>query len=229
MDFGAASAPHVGTYEGTEGYVAPDLRLGQDRKYCEDGDLYALAVTLYEWLVGCRPGDAESAAPEVPVAVIEWLQKGSASDAVERFASATEMRESLQAALAQKEPVAAAIVPELPVTAADISLPELPQEPERLTLLPAVGGDPNPFVPYLNSLHSRNAETDNALAESQACNPFFGFIHVPHPLVKTIEEVLLGPARRHVIVTGHAGDGKSTIAVELFKRLNDLPVDHPPP
>ncbi|MBU4270786.1 MAG: protein kinase [Planctomycetes bacterium] len=226
VDFGAASAPHIGTYEGTEGYVAPDLRLGQDRKYCEDGDLYALAVTLHEWLVGCRPGEAEDAVPGVSPAVMEWLQKGSSSDAVQRFASATEMRHSLQAALAQKEPVTVTVVPEVVVTAADISA-EPSQEPERLTLLPAVGGDPNPFVSYLNSLHSRNAETDNALAESQACNPFFNSIHVPHPLIKTIEEIFLGTARRHVIVTGHAGDGKSTIVVELFKRLTDLPVAEP--
>ena len=88
-------------------------------------------------------------------------------------------------------------------------------------------GDPNPFVPYLNSLHSRSAEADNALAESQACNPFFGFIHVPHPLAQTIEDVLAGAERCHVIVTGQAGDGKSTIAVELFKRLSGLPLAEP--
>ena len=59
VDFGAASRPHIGMYQGTEGYVAPDLRSGEDRKYCEDGDLFAIAVTLHEWLFGSasqRPG-----------------------------------------------------------------------------------------------------------------------------------------------------------------------------
>jgi len=50
VDFGSASPPRVSSYEGTEGYVAPDLRLGLDRQYSIDGDLYAVAVTLHEWL-----------------------------------------------------------------------------------------------------------------------------------------------------------------------------------
>jgi hypothetical protein len=45
--------------------------------------------------------------------------------------------------------------------------------------------------------------------------------------VNAIETVLLGPVKRHVIVTGHAGDGKSTIAVELMKRLGRAAVDQP--
>ncbi|MFB3789515.1 MAG: hypothetical protein ACE15F_24420 [bacterium] len=79
--------------------------------------------------------------------------------------------------------------------------------------------DPNPFVPYLNSLHSCHANSENALAEFQSCNPFFGFIHVPHPLLKGIQEKLLEASKCHVILTGHAGDGKSTIAVELYKQF----------
>ncbi|GAG51315.1 unnamed protein product, partial [marine sediment metagenome] len=56
IDFGSASRSRIGLYEGTEGYVAPDLHRGEDRKYCEDGDLYALGVTLHEWLLGVGPG-----------------------------------------------------------------------------------------------------------------------------------------------------------------------------
>ena len=76
VDFGAASEPRVGTYEGTEGYVAPDLRLGQDRQYCEDGDRFALAVTLREWMKLDEPrGDPGLTVP-VAQSVAEWLNKG---------------------------------------------------------------------------------------------------------------------------------------------------------
>ena len=102
-----------------------------------------------------------------------------------------------------------------------------PVGPPNNGLTPQLQTDPNPFVPYLNSLHSRSAETDNALAEAQARNPFFTFIHVTHPLVRTIEGLLTATIKRHVIVTGHAGDGKSTIAVELIKRFRGLAVNQP--
>jgi serine/threonine protein kinase len=227
VDFGAASAPHIGTYQGSEGYVAPDLRLGQDRKYCEDGDLYALAVTLHEWLFGIRPGEHDSGRSPVSTAVVDWLHKGCASDATERFVSARHMREGLASALAWNEPLDATIVEDVVPSLSDRAVGLEVVESEETKAPPTDAYDPNPFVPYLNSLHSRNAETDNALAEAQARNPLFGFIHVPHPLVMTFETTLLGSKKRHVIVTGHAGDGKSTIAVELIKRLRGLPPDQP--
>jgi len=225
VDFGAASDPQIGTYEGTDGYVAPDLRLGQDRKYCEDGDLYALAVTLHEWLLGYKPGQGDLAA-EVPAVLLDWLQRETAPDAALRFASTKEMKDALQAALTRQEPTVTTVSTEAVATLSEVPIGP-PLEAERLIFPPEAAGDPNSFVPYLNSLHSRSADGDNALAESQACNPLFGFIHVSHPLVKAIEAILVGPAKRHVIVTGHAGDGKSTIAVELFKRLSGLPLQEP--
>ena len=101
MDFGAASEPRVGTYEGTEGYVAAYLRLGQDRQYNEDGDLYALAVTLHEWLVGVRPCESTVAAcTGISPAILEWLHSGSSADASLRFASVNQMRDALASALA---------------------------------------------------------------------------------------------------------------------------------
>ena len=233
VDFGAASAPHVGTYEGTEGYVAPDSRLGQDRKYSEDGDLYALAVSLHEWLIGDRPGGLVSAPPDVPIGLVEWLRNGSSLDESCRFATTKQMREALEAAMVPPEAPAPTIAPSEIVDSAEHTVDmddqgatesPTPEPPPLEQLLEGIS-DPNPFVPYLNSLHRRNAETDNALAESQARNPFFSFIHVSHPLVTEIESILLSPNKRHVIVTGHAGDGKSTIAVELVKRLTGRPVD----
>ncbi len=86
---------------------------------------------------------------------------------------------------------------------------------------PGVGS--NPFVTYLNSLHCRDSGGENALAEAQACNPLFNRIQVRNPLVDKIGDCLRGDDPRHVILTGHAGDGKSTIALELYKDLCGLP------
>ena len=85
----------------------------------------------------------------------------------------------------------------------------------------------NPFVSYLNSLQRLNGSNENALAEFQACNPFFAHIHVPHPLTQTILAELQNPSGRQVILTGHAGDGKSTIALDVYKQLTKSPFDQP--
>lgn len=83
----------------------------------------------------------------------------------------------------------------------------------------------NPFVGYLNSLQRLGAGNENALAELQACNPQFSHIHVSHPLMQTIVNELNNNNGKHVILTGHAGDGKSTIALEVYKYLTGIPAD----
>ncbi|RPH52307.1 MAG: hypothetical protein EHM85_03405 [Desulfobacteraceae bacterium] len=102
---------------------------------------------------------------------------------------------------------------------------------ERIFMAKARDGNLNPFVGYLNSLQRLNANNDNALAEYQACNPFFSYLHVPHPLAQAILDELKKPGGRHVILTGHAGDGKSTIALEIYKQLanisNEQSLSHP--
>lgn len=80
---------------------------------------------------------------------------------------------------------------------------------------------------YLNSLQRLNASNENALAEYQACNPFFSQIHIPHPLTQTILDELRDPKGRQVVLTGHAGDGKSTIALEVYKKLSGIPAEQP--
>jgi serine/threonine protein kinase len=227
IDFGAASEPHIGTYEGTEGYVAPDLRLGKDRKYCADGDLYALSICLHEWLLGTRPGDGEESTYEVPAPLLGWLLRGCSAEASGRYPSVTEMRAALLDELSptdrgdeEEETFEPSPEPAAPPE-------EKPRKPELLSPVHPPGrADPNPFVPYLNSLHSRTAASENALAESQACNPFFEYIHVKHPVAARVHQILTGSDKKHIILTGHAGDGKSTIAVDVFKRLSGLPADN---
>lgn len=90
----------------------------------------------------------------------------------------------------------------------------------------------NPFVSYLNSLQRSGGGNENALAESQICNAQFSSIHVEHPLADLIVNELTKSEGNHVILTGHAGDGKSTLAMEVFKKLKgwdqDKPLDAPP-
>jgi len=90
----------------------------------------------------------------------------------------------------------------------------------------------NPFVSYLNSLQRSGGGNENALAESQVCNAQFATIHAAHPLADIIYEELNNPDGRHVLLTGHAGDGKSTLAMEVYKLFRewdrDRPLDAPP-
>ncbi len=77
----------------------------------------------------------------------------------------------------------------------------------------------NPFVAYLNSMQRLSGGNSNALAEFQSRSPYFASIHVPHPLVDTITAELSREGGRTVILAGHAGDGKSTIALDVYRRF----------
>ena len=89
----------------------------------------------------------------------------------------------------------------------------------RLALADTQAGEGNPFVAYLNSLQRLSAGNENALAEFQACSEFFPWIQVPHPLTGVILDELRRADGRQVILTGHAGDGKSTIALAVYRLL----------
>lgn len=85
----------------------------------------------------------------------------------------------------------------------------------------------NKFIAYLNSLHNLGANGSNALAESQALSPYFGEIYEPFPLIDQLDEALTGEVERVIILTGHAGDGKSTIALDVLRKLRGLPKTQP--
>ena len=80
------------------------------------------------------------------------------------------------------------------------------------------------YSEYLSSLISTNIFNENAIAEAQAVNPLFGTIHTTHPLVHILDKELRQKTGKHVILTGHAGDGKTTIAVDIIKQLRGLPL-----
>ena len=243
IDFGVASAPGVATYVGTEGYVAPDLRNGADLEFCPSGDLFALGVTLFEWLYGvtpyatpivgapCREVSSVRQQP-VPVPVHLWLVQAVATSKTKRFASANEMLEALtQAWVVARTPAPPPKPEPAPVLApVAVTMPEVTlggAGPDGLKPDTGTINAGNPFIAYLNSLHNTTGSNENALAEAQARSPFFSVIHVRSAVAEFARQKITGPERRHVILTGHAGDGKSTIGLELFKTLKGLPMDQP--
>lgn len=85
----------------------------------------------------------------------------------------------------------------------------------------------NGFIAYLNSLHNLSADGSNALAESQALSPYFNDLYVPFPLAKTVKDALTSGEDKVIILTGHAGDGKSTVALDVFKHLHGYESSQP--
>jgi hypothetical protein len=78
------------------------------------------------------------------------------------------------------------------------------------------------YSDYLSSLISTNPCNENAIAETQSVNPQFRTIHIEHPLVEQISQELKNNLGKHIIITGHAGDGKTTIAIDILQRLKGL-------
>lgn len=85
----------------------------------------------------------------------------------------------------------------------------------------------NGYIAYLNSLHNVSASGANALAESQALNSYFTEIYQPFPLVDELYQTLTERTERVVVLTGHAGDGKSTVALDVLKQLRNLSPEKP--
>lgn len=85
----------------------------------------------------------------------------------------------------------------------------------------------NDFIAYLNSLHNLNASGANALAESQALNRYFADIYEPFPLIDDVFQALTDGEDCVVAITGHAGDGKSTVSLDILKKLRGLDLREP--
>ncbi|SHI78995.1 protein kinase domain-containing protein [Desulfofundulus thermosubterraneus] len=232
IDCGIAGEPRVDVFQGTFGYVPPDSISGTDRLFSQDGDLFALGVTLWEWLFGTKPynNPAIGDNPQIPETLgddvqeyLPWLMKAVATEASKRFTTIKEMRESFIGLKKIKEESAELVEKECATGLDSAQKLETSlankivgvEQTEEVTeqLLPV-----NPFVTYLNSLSNASAFNENATAESQLGNPFFARIFVANPLADFIYEKLISE-HRNVILTGNAGDGKTTIAAEIFKKV----------
>lgn len=226
IDFGAASWPGPVTYRGTQGYVHPSLVSAGELEALPSGDIYSLGVTLWEWIVGDRLSKnskysdiaLEGCSESQKKRLFEWLSKcwGREKESYESAGQALKGFQSIwdEENLVMDVDVEKVIVPEVEVFG----------DEEKCSAAP--------FVDYLNSIHNVTASNANALAEAQAVNPYFVDIYEPFDLVDDICEYLSGTDPVVIVLTGHAGDGKSTIALDALKKLKRLPegkiLDAPP-
>lgn len=78
----------------------------------------------------------------------------------------------------------------------------------------------NGFVDYLNTLHNEQANNENALAEAQQNNPYFKKVKVERPEAQYItNRIETGENACLMILTGHAGDGKTTLLFQVLEKL----------
>lgn len=76
----------------------------------------------------------------------------------------------------------------------------------------------NGFVKYLNSMNSAKSESKNSLAESQLMTEYYSRIEVKREISKAITSYLKdGEENEAIILTGHAGDGKTSILVQVLE------------
>lgn len=75
------------------------------------------------------------------------------------------------------------------------------------------------YIMYLNSLHNYNAQNQNAYGEKNVTSPFINDVMVKVRLCNFIYERLNSNQPHIIILTGHAGDGKTSIMYQVLKDL----------
>lgn len=75
------------------------------------------------------------------------------------------------------------------------------------------------YITYLNSLHNYNAQNQNAYGEKNAESPYFKDVMVEIGLCNFIVERLKESEPHVIILTGHAGDGKTSIMYQVLEKL----------
>ncbi len=77
------------------------------------------------------------------------------------------------------------------------------------------------YIDYLNSLHNYNAQNENAYGEKNIDNLYFKEVMVKMGVCDYIKNNLMQEKPHFIILTGHAGDGKTSI---MYQVLTDLKV-----
>lgn len=77
----------------------------------------------------------------------------------------------------------------------------------------------NSFIDYLNSMNNANSNSENALAESQILTEYYDLIRIERKLGENIYKYLFEGENAALILTGHAGDGKTSLLVQILKKL----------
>ena len=74
------------------------------------------------------------------------------------------------------------------------------------------------YIDYLNTLHNVGAQNENAIAEQQVYTKYNSKIAVSRKIEKVIYNRILDD-NITIILTGHAGDGKTFLLFQILKRL----------
>lgn len=77
----------------------------------------------------------------------------------------------------------------------------------------------NSYVDYLNSLHNYNAQNPNAYGERNVESPFYAQTMVEMDICQYIISSLTKNEPHILILTGHAGDGKTSLMFQALKEL----------
>lgn len=80
----------------------------------------------------------------------------------------------------------------------------------------------NEFVNYLNSMNNASSSNINSLAESQVLSNYYHEIQVTRNIGTYISEQIKQNRNECFILTGHAGDGKTSILVQVLRELGLL-------
>ena len=234
IDCGISGEPRIDTFKGTPGYVPPDCLSGTDMSFSEGGDLFALGVTLWEWLFGIKPyenpviGDTaiipEDMEDSIPDTIKAWLLKAVATEAESRFSNIEEMHKAFTKTAEDEKPAVEDKTPGIPLTEVISAGPSVQQDALKRIDTESKATSPlldiiNPFVSYLNTLSNDSAGNENATAEAQLINEHYYKIAVDNPLTDFVYDKIMRE-RCNVILTGNAGDGKTTIAADIFERLS---------
>lgn len=78
------------------------------------------------------------------------------------------------------------------------------------------------YVKYLQSMNNANSSNDNSIAESQLINPFYEKIRVE----SNLGEFLINKIKEKptfILLTGHAGDGKTSLLHQILRQFNAIP------
>ncbi len=183
IDCGIAGEPRIDVYQGSAGYVPPDSVIGTDMMFSQGGDLFALGVSLWEWLLGQKPYDNPTVGDvpqfpadigsDVPENLRGWLLKAVATTTSDRFSSIQEMQEAFinlmnMEAEPQEPTEEVTVSEETTEEKSAISQDAAVTGGAEKTVVEKLAPEPhNTFVNYLNSLSNASAGNENATAESQ--------------------------------------------------------------
>lgn len=79
----------------------------------------------------------------------------------------------------------------------------------------------NKFIDYLNSLNSASGDNENAIAENikNDTEQIYDKIQVEQAISKNMAETIINGSPTIFFLTGHAGDGKTSILIQILRKL----------